>query len=219
MKAPIRIIEDEDSVSRGSRIPYPRALKWKPVISSHAQKEPAVAIYVTQKAYIRFCAHAGTDLDNEVGGWLLGKHRIDRKTGQPFIVIDTVVPAQQVVHGNAFLTFTQDSQVTLLNYVYDYYPHKDVLGWFHTHPRMGIFLSDYDTWLHDHFFPEKWQVALVIEPFSRSGGFFIRQEDNLLDSRNYYGFYEITNGKGHSVVHWRNVTPWLFAQEEGAMDE
>jgi len=206
-------------VSRRARIPTHRALKWKPIKPSLKLMEPAVEIFVTQKAFIRFCAHAGTDLDNEVGGWLLGKNRIDRKTGDPFIVIDTVLPAQQVIHGSAFLTFTQDSQVMLLKHIYDHYPDKDVLGWFHTHPRMGIFLSDYDTWLHDNFFPETWQVALVIEPFSRSGGFFIRQKDNLLDARNYYGFYEITNRKGHSVVHWRNVIPWINSQEEGAMDE
>ena len=46
---------------------------------------------------------------------------------------------------------------------------------------MGIFLSSWDTWLHSHFFPEAWQVALVIEPYSKSGGFFIQQPDGALD--------------------------------------
>jgi len=219
MTSPIRIITDETSLYRSSQIPYKRALKWQPIKTLITQNEPAVSIFVTQKAYIRFCAHSGTDLNNEVGGWLLGKYRIDRSSGDQFIVVDTILPAQQIIHGNAFLTFTQDSQVTLLNYVYDHLSTKDVLGWFHTHPRMGVFLSEYDTWLHENFFPELWQVALVIEPFSSSGGFFIRQKGNLLDPRNYYGFYELTNGKDRSVVHWKNMVTHNYLQAQGDIYE
>ena len=71
------------------------------------------------------------------------------------------------------------------------YPDKELVGWYHTHPRMGIFLSEYDTWLHRNFFPEPYQVALVIEPHSATGGFFIRQPDGSLDPRQYFGFYEL----------------------------
>jgi len=219
MKSPIRIITDETGLYRSSQAPYKRGLKWQPIKTSITQNEPAVSIFVTQKAYVRFCAHSGTDLNNEVGGWLLGKYRVDRASGDQFIVVDTILPAQQIIHGNAFLTFTQDSQVTLLNYLYDHLSTKDVLGWFHTHPRMGVFLSEYDTWLHENFFPELWQVALVIEPFSSSGGFFIRQKDNLLDPRNYYGFYELTNGKDRSVVHWKNMVTHNNLQAQGDIYE
>jgi hypothetical protein len=48
-------------------------------------------------------------------------------------------------------------------------------------------------------------VALVIEPYSNRGGFFIRQPDGLLDPRAYFGFYELINRKKRSVVHWRNL--------------
>jgi proteasome lid subunit RPN8/RPN11 len=166
---------------------------------------PAVSVFITQKAYVRFCAHAGSDLDNEVGGWLLGKWRMDRKSGEQFIVIETVLPAQHTQHGSAFLTFTQESQVALHNLLQEDYPDKELVGWFHTHPRMGVFLSAYDTWLHHNFFPEMWQVALVIEPYSNRGGFFIRQADGSLDPRAYFGFYELISKKKRSVVHWRNL--------------
>jgi hypothetical protein len=71
---------------------------------------------------------------------------------------------------------------------------------------MGIFLSTYDTWLHDHFFPEPWQVALVVEPVACLGGFFIRQENGLLDPSRYFGFYEMNAGPGHTTIHWQNLT-------------
>jgi hypothetical protein len=87
------------------------------------------------------------------------------------------------------------------------HPRRLMLGWYHTHPRMGVFLSGYDTWLHQHFFPESWQVALVIEPHSTTCGFFIRTADGTLDPQRYYGFREILAEGGRSEVEWRNLAP------------
>ena len=165
-----------------------------------------IGLCYTKSLCTVLCAHADSDLKNEVGGWLLEKLRMDKENGEQFIVIDTILPASHTQQGSAFLTFTQDSLVELHRHVQDNYPEKEILGWFHTHPRMGVFLSSYDTFLHNNFFPEIWQVALVIEPFSRSGGFFIRQQDGWLDPRQYYGFQELINGNMRSVVHWQNLT-------------
>ena len=85
------------------------------------------------------------------------------------------------------------------------YPEDAIVGWYHTHPYMGVFLSQYDTWLHDHFFPEPWQVALVIEPHSEAGGFFIRPARGSLDAIQYFGFYELDDNAGPSIVHWNNL--------------
>jgi proteasome lid subunit RPN8/RPN11 len=206
MTPAIRLQPQEDTEPCNSRIPYHRAIHWRPKSPIASVGKPAVSVFVTQKAFVRFCAHASSDLENEVGGWLLGKLRMDKDRGEQFIVIDTILPASHTQQGSAFLTFTQDSLVELHRHVQENYPEKDILGWFHTHPRMGVFLSSYDTFLHNNFFPEMWQVALVIEPFSRSGGFFIRQQDGMLDPRQYFGFQELINGNMRSVVHWQNVT-------------
>jgi proteasome lid subunit RPN8/RPN11 len=97
----------------------------------------------------------------------------------------------------------------------DRYPGKELVGWYHTHPRMGIFLSTYDVWLHKHFFPKPWQVALVIEPHSNVAGFFSQDSQGELDARYYHGFYEIDNGQNRSVVHWNNMQPEPIADIEG----
>jgi hypothetical protein len=82
---------------------------------------------------------------------------------------------------------------------------KRIVGWYHTHPRMGIFLSHYDTWLHHNFFPEPWQVALVVEPHKSLAGFFIRRDDDALDPTRYFGFYELNGNMGRSMVEWQNL--------------
>ena len=201
----IRLAPQEELVPRSTRIPFRRARRWRSQGEENLYGVPAVSVFVTQAAYWRFNAHAQSDLQNEVGGWLIGKWRLDKQSGEQFVVIETILPALYTQQGSAYLTFTQESQVALHNHIQTYYPDKELVGWFHTHPRMGVFLSEYDNFLHRNFFPELWQVALVIEPYGGTGGFFIRQPDGTLDTRRYYGFYELLNWRRHSVVQWRNL--------------
>ena len=50
------------------------------------------------------------------------------------------------------------------------------VGWYHSHTRSEILLSDADQEIHRRFFPEAWQVALVLKPHTfhptRAGIFF-----------------------------------------------
>lgn len=209
----IRIAPPEAIKPARSRIPTVRARRWwSPYESDGIQ--PSVSIFVTQKAYVRFCAHAGTDLDHEVGGGLVGKWRRDVTTGEQFIVVEAVLPARHVRQGATFLTFTQDTLVAMNQELEKHYPGKQLVGWYHTHPRMGVFLSGYDVFLHENFFSESWQVALVMEPHTLQGGFFIRQPDGRFDPKQYFGFYEIRVAN-RDVVHWSN----LQAEEDESSQE
>lgn len=166
-----------------------------------------MTVFVRPRAYVRCCAHAGSDVDNEVGGGLVGHWRADPATGEQFVVVEAVLPARYTRHGRAHLTFTHDTLVTMHDELEVRHPGRRLVGWYHTHPRMGVFLSGYDVWLHQHFFAPPWQVALVIEPHSATGGFFVRQVDGSLHPHRYVGFYELVRDPAHSVVHWVNLQP------------
>jgi proteasome lid subunit RPN8/RPN11 len=210
----IRFSTQEAPLPHSAHIPYRRARRWWSDVEEN-HRPPPVSVFVTQKAYVRICAHAGSDLENEVGGWLVGKRRTDHHTGEDFIVVEAVLPALHTRQGSAFLTFTQDSQVAMYELMEDRYPGKELVGWYHTHPKMGVFLSNYDVWLHKHFFIKPWQVALVVEPHSNVAGFFAWDTEGQLDSRYYYGFHEINNGLDRSVVHWRNMSAKPLSDVEG----
>jgi proteasome lid subunit RPN8/RPN11 len=188
-----------------TRIPVHLAHRWEAGDENPAV--PAVKVFITQKAYLRVIGHAHSDMDNEVGGWLLGRWCWDDDTHEEFIVIDASLNTSNQQNSSTHLTFTRESQVRMHAIKEERYPDKMVVGWFHTHPRMSLFLSGFDVFLHENFFPHPWQVALVIEPHTRIGGFFIRGADGDLNNRKYYGFYELTNRKNQSVVHWRNLRP------------
>ncbi len=210
----VRLAPHNSNDPKNTRMPLAHSLRWYAMGVENRVIQPALAVFVTQPAYVRICAHAGSDLDNEVGGWMAGKRCIDKSSGAQFIIIDTILPAEYTERGPAHLTFTGDSQVTLHNLLQAHFPGKVLVGWYHTHPRMGVFLSEWDIWLHQNFFPEKWQVALVIEPHSSFGGFFIRQKDGKLDTHWYYGFYEILGRKRRSVVFWQNLQPYQEIEKE-----
>jgi proteasome lid subunit RPN8/RPN11 len=187
-----------------ARLPLENTRRW---ISPHecAGNKVPVSVFLTQNAFNQAVAHTSSNLEDEVGGILVGKWCVDPGTGRQYIIITACLPARFTQHGSVFLTFTQDSLVDIHLKIDEEYPEDAIVGWYHTHPRMGVFLSQYDTWLHNHFFPEPWQVALVVEPLTQIGGFFIRQAGGELDPDRYLGFYELDDDASQSVVQWNNL--------------
>ena len=213
MASKLRIHVSPPDMNQPISTPYPidKASRWNSQYDN-AGLEPLVKVFVTQPAYSRICVHSVSDLDNEVGGIMIGEWCVD-DTGGQFIVVEHALPARHTRQGSVYLTFTQDSLVDIHEEIDAHHKGKKIVGWYHTHPRMGIFLSHYDTWLHQHFFPEPWQVALVVEPHSSNGGFFIRQSNGALDPTRYFGFHELDGSFGRTMVFWTNL--YLF-EEEGA---
>ena len=63
------------------------------------------------------------------------------------------------------------------------------VGWYHSHTRSEIFLSEADLEIHNRFFPEPWQVALVMKPHTFQPariGFFFRQADGSIHAAASY---------------------------------
>ena len=150
-------------------LPVKKASRWNSTYDGTGLN-PVVSVFVTQTAYSRICVHSISDMKNEVGGFLIGRWCLDENSGQ-FIVIEHALPARYTRQGSVYLTFTQDSLVDIHDQIDTNYKGEMIVGWYHTHPSMGVFLSHYDTWLHSNFFPEPWQVALVVEPVKATGGF------------------------------------------------
>lgn len=200
------------------RIPLRRSLRWWSPFEGPG-REPYLAVFMTPRAYVRCCAHAGSDLEHEVGGALVGSWRRDRATGRPFVVVEAALPARHTRHGRSYLTFTHDSLVDLHDELEARHPDKLLVGWYHTHPGMDVFLSGYDLWLHEHFFPYPWQVALVIEPHAPAGGFFVRGPDGQPDPRRYCGFGELLRGgrppEGAPGQGRRSVVAWTNLRRDG----
>jgi proteasome lid subunit RPN8/RPN11 len=200
----IRISTPNAVRPRKACMPLARSKRWE---SPHEYKgaQPLVKVFLSQSAYCRISLHSTSEMDDEVGGALLGLWCLDRDSGEQFVVVQHMLPARHTRQGSVYLTFTQDTIVQFHEELENHHSGKKIVGWYHTHPRMGIFLSHYDTWLHSNFFPEPWQVALVVEPHASLAGFFVRRDDGTLDPTRYFGFYELNGNMGRSMVEWKNL--------------
>jgi proteasome lid subunit RPN8/RPN11 len=70
------------------------------------------------------------------------------------------------VGNRAGLTFTADSWREVLSFKERTRPDLLVVGWYHSHPLYPVLPSMDDLELHQGFFPEPWQCAIIIDPFS-----------------------------------------------------
>lgn len=104
--------------------------------------------------------HAYSNLSAEVGGMLIG----DVSSGVTNIV--GFVPATTASAEQISLTFTHDVWAEILAVVNKDFPDSRIVGWYHTHPSFGLFLSQYDEFIQRNFFGEPGQVALVIDPIA-----------------------------------------------------
>jgi proteasome lid subunit RPN8/RPN11 len=186
-------------------MPLARSKHWISPYDQLGLQPPVVKVFLSQSAYCRISLHAAGELDDEVGGALVGLWCVDRDSREQFVVVQHMLPAHHTRQGSVYLTFTQDTLVDFHDELEKNFEGKRIVGWYHTHPRMGIFLSHYDTFLHNNFFPEPWQVALVVEPHKSLGGFFIRSANGLLSPTQYSGFYELNGNMGRNMVEWKNL--------------
>ena len=136
-------------------------------------------IFIDRKAADAIERHALRDTSVELGGVLLGHECVDEQTGEPFVWITESLEAKHYENTQASFTYTHDSWEELTRERERLHPQLDIVGWYHTHPDFGIFLSGHDLFLHRNFFPQPLQVAYVIDPIRQIRGFFRWRGDGL----------------------------------------
>lgn len=124
----------------------------------------------------------------EVGGILYGT-----REGRTVRVLAMRPVACEHARGPAFLLSDKDRKVLNEQLAADAQdPHLEglsSLGWFLSHTRSEITLSDSDLEVYSIFFPAPWQVTLVVRPGrggSMRAGFFVREADGTVKSEQSY---------------------------------
>src|SRR4051794_34905779 len=116
--------------------------------------------------------HALRDTSVELGGILLGKECLDDQTGEPFVWVNHSLEAKHYENTQASFTYTHESWEEITRERDRRYPDLDIVGWYHTHPDFGIFLSHHDLFIQRNFFGQPLQLAYVVDPIRQTRGFF-----------------------------------------------
>jgi len=138
-------------------------------------------IYVCWYALARtnILSHCYESPDVEVGGALLGNvyralggnEENGRQTN--FIEVNASIRAENKKPHKAQMEFTTESWANI-NRVRDRdFPNLQIIGWYHSHPGWGIFLSNKDLFIQNNYFNEDFQLALLIETHQNEGAFFL----------------------------------------------
>jgi len=143
-------------------------------------------VFLDRRAADAIERHALTDTTVELGGILLGKECLDQATGQPFVWITQSLEAQHYANTQASFTYTHDSWEEITRQRDRQYPQYDIVGWYHTHPSFGIFLSHHDLFIHQNFFAQPLQVAYVVDPINQTRGFFQWRDGGMAQVAGYY---------------------------------
>ena len=129
-------------------------------------------IFLHQRVNQSITQHARQNREREVGGVLLGDVSRDEK-GWLYVVVTHALPAEFANETRGHLTFTHQTWLKIHRLRESQYPEKTIVGWYHTHPGWTIFLSPSDLFIHQNFFKQPWQIALVIDPSLDRAGFFV----------------------------------------------
>ena len=126
----------------------------------------------------RYVGRAGGDLARQ------GVRR--RPDGRAVRLGHESLEAKHYENTQASFTYTHDSWEEITRERDRLHPDLDIVGWYHTHPDFGIFLSSHDLFIHRHFFAQPLQVAYVVDPIRQTRGFFRWRDGGLEQVGGYY---------------------------------
>lgn len=110
--------------------------------------------------------HARSHMRTEVCGVLIGDNR------EGAINVDECIPGLNASQAGSHVTFTQDTWAHVYKVKDKEFPEARIVGWYHSHPGFGVFLSEHDTFIHKNFFSSPYQIAWVYDPHSDEEGCF-----------------------------------------------
>ena len=127
-------------------------------------RQPSLLIDSEVARQIRQHAHSSTKA--EICGVLIGKER------DGVIKVEASITGLNAEEAGAHVTFTQDTWEHIYKVKDREFPGERIVGWYHSHPGFGVFLSEHDTFIHRNFFSSPGQVAWVVDPHSDEEGCF-----------------------------------------------
>jgi len=168
-----------------------------------------VKVYIRQDIYKKIERFSCSDTAHELGSILLGDY--SEALGGASVVVSEYIEAKYTNASASTLTFTHETWDFVHGEQEKLYPKLRMLGWQHTHPNYGIFLSSYDMFIQENFFNLPFQIAYVVDPIQNTRGFFQWKNGKIERLRGFYVYEDA--GKPIKIEQTRQITPTRRASE------
>ncbi len=178
----IEIITEEENEEQSIQLPLN-------FLSFGEIENDDVKVYIKQDVYKALEKYASSDTTKELGTILIGNYC--EELGKKHVIISDYIEAKYTDASASTLTFTHETWDYVHKEHDKNFSDKKIIGWQHTHPNYGIFLSNYDLFIQENFFNLPFQVAYVIDPIQNIRGFFQWKNDKIEKLRGYYIYDEV----------------------------
>ena len=170
------------------------------------ESDANTSVIVSQEVLLKVNEHVAQSLDRELGGFLLGNRYRCPSTSRDYVIIDQYSPAKFTESNEIRLAFTHEAWAQLSDELSGKFLGKLLIGWYHSHPRMDVFLSNHDMEIQNERFSQPWNVALVLEPEKHRGGSFCSRDGRVKPHTPVIFFELLERNSRNSVLAWENYT-------------
>ena len=150
--------------------------------------EGDLKVYIHQNAYKEISEYSSSDISKELGSILIGDYL--QSNGVTYVLISDFIEAKFTKSSSSTLTFTHETWNDIHCEHENNFPNKRIVGWQHTHPNYGVFLSSYDLFIQENFFNLDFQIAYVVDPIRKTSGFFQNQNGKVEKLSGFYIYNE-----------------------------
>jgi proteasome lid subunit RPN8/RPN11 len=138
----------------------------------------------------------------EIGGFMMGHAR--KKPGHATyqVALEWFVAIEAEKQDAYQIEFGRQAWYALTR-AQDMLPGLQTIGWFHTHPGHGLFLSEPDLRIHTNFFPKPYQLAMEIDSHAPAldTAFFSQKNNGDINNRK-------DRIPGSDWLSWVEVDQW-----------
>ena len=143
-------------------------------------------IYISQPVYKEIHKFTQNKTTNESGGMLIGN--VIEEFGKTNIIVNGFIEAKYCEATPTTLKITHETWEYVHKEMDKKFPGQKIVGWIHTHPNFGIFLSEYDKFIQENFFKEDYQIAYVVDPIQDIEGFYFWINGKIERCKGFYKF-------------------------------
>lgn len=159
------------------------------VVSVGEVAEIDLPIFIDIDTALDIETHALEDTDIELGGVLLGGQYTDDQ-GNAFVLVRDSLRAENYEATKSSFKFTHETWEKISRQRDKFPEGTEIVGWYHTHPDWGVFLSGMDMFICNGFFNRPLDVALVVDPCREERGWFHwSPAEDAPQKRQTSGFY------------------------------
>lgn len=141
-----------------------------------------VQLFVIESAIHRLKTHLSQDTTKETGGILVGNVLVDSEKGIYCTKITGAIAAPTTIGNRSTFRFTPHCWPAILKEQKEFYPQTQIVGWYHSHPNFGVFLSGVDLETQQDCFNQPWHIAVVYDPIRDEIGFFCGAKGDEMNS-------------------------------------